>query len=90
MAGRLGVTSGILAAADVRDAISDSRDIGSDTREQHLDRGHSPAKGRTLGDDLPLRKGTALDRDHAKGDRKASRADGVALSAGPEGAIFLT
>lgn len=77
----------ILAAADERDAVSDSRDIGGDTREQVIDRAHLLASGQPYGDDLPLRRGAALDREHAKGDRRASRDDRVALTEteAPEG-----
>jgi len=74
----------ILVAADERDAVSDSRDMGGDTREQVLDRAHFLATGETYGDELPLRRGAALDREHAKGDRAASRDDRIALTESPE------
>jgi uncharacterized protein (DUF3084 family) len=74
----------ILAAADERDAISDSRDIGGDTREEHVDRAHFLATGETYGEHLPLRRGAALDRQHAKGDREASHEDRIALTEDPD------
>ena len=57
---------------------------GGDTREQVLDRAHFLATGDTYGDDLALRRGAALDREHAKGDRTASRDDRVALAEDPD------
>lgn len=84
LAERMGTAHEILTAADERDAISDSRDIGGDTREQVLDRAHFLATGDTYGDDMPLRRGAALDREHAKGDRKASHDDRVALTEDPD------
>ena len=84
LAERMGAAHEILAAADERDAISDSRDTGGDTREQALDRAHFLATGDTYGDDLPLRRGAALDREHAKGDRTASDEDRIALTEDPE------
>ena len=84
LAERMGVAHEILAAADERDAISDSRDTGGDTREQVLDRAHFLATGSTYGDDLPLRRGAALDRAHAKGDREASHEDRIALTETPD------
>lgn len=80
LAERMSTAHEILAAADERDAISDSRDIGGDTREQALDRAHFLATGDTCGNDLPMRRGAALDRQHAKGDREASHDDRVALT----------
>ena len=74
----------ILAAADERDAISDSRDTGGDTREHVLDQARFLATGDTYGDDLPLRRGAALDREHAKGDRAASHEDRIALTEDPD------
>ena len=75
----------IINAAAQRDAISDSRDVGGDTREQNLDRANFLATGNTYGDDWPLRRGAALDREHAKGDRNASRDDRVALTEDSDG-----
>jgi uncharacterized protein (DUF3084 family) len=80
LAERMEAAHQILAAADERDAISDSRDTGGDTREQALDRAHFLATGNEYGDDLPLRRGAALDRAHAKGDRAASHDDRIALT----------
>lgn len=84
LAERMAAAHVILMAADERDAISDSRDIGGDTREQQLDRAHFLATGDTYGDHLPLRRGAALDREHAKGDREASYDDRIALTQDPE------
>ena len=84
LAQRMEAAREILAAADERDAISDSRDIGGDTREQVIDRAHFLATGDRYGDDLPLRRGAALDRQHAKGDRAASHDDRAALTEEPE------
>lgn len=80
LAQRMKAAHEILTAADERDAISDSRDIGGDTREQNLDRANFLATGEHYGDDWPLRRGAALDREHAKGDRAASHNDRVALT----------
>lgn len=84
LAERMGTAHEILTAADEWDAISDSRDVGGDTREQVLDRARFLATGDTYGDDMPLRRGAALDREHAKGDRKASHDDRVALTEDPD------
>ena len=84
LAERLGAAHEILVAADERDAVSDSRDTGGDTREQVLDRAHFLATGETYGDELPMRRGSALDREHAKKDRAASRDDRIALTESPE------
>ena len=84
LAERMDAANAILAAADERDAISDSRDIGGDTREQALDRARFLATGDSYGDDLPLRRGAALDREHAKGDRIASHDDRIALTGDPD------
>jgi len=84
LAERMGAAHEILVAADERDAVSDSRDMGGDTREQVLDRAHFLATGGTYGDERPMRRGAALDRDHAKGDRAASRDDRIALTESPE------
>ena len=85
LAERMRTAHEILAAAEERDAISDSRDIGGDTREQHLDRAQFLATGDTYGDHLPMRRGAALDRQHAKRDREASHDDRIALTEEPEG-----
>jgi len=84
LAERMRAAHEILVAAEERDAVSDSRDTGGDTREQVLDRAHFLATGETYGDERPMRGGAALDRDHAKGDRAASRDDRIALTEGPE------
>ena len=84
LAERMGAAHDILVAADERDAVSDSRDTGGDTREQVLDRAHFLATGETYGDELPMRRGAALDREHAKGDRAASRDDRIALTESPD------
>lgn len=85
LADRMDAAKDILTAADARDAVSDSRDIGGDTREQVLDRAHFLATGDEIyADHQPLRRGAALDRAHAKGDRAASHDDRVALTEGPE------
>ncbi len=84
LAQRMAAAHEILAAADQRDAISDSRDTRGETREQVLDQAHLLARGDAYGDDLPLRRGAALDREHAKEDRAASRDDRIALTESPE------
>jgi len=84
LAVRMEAAHDILVAADERDAVSDSRDTGGDTREQVLDRAHFLATDHTYGDELPMRRGAPLDRDHAKGDRAASRDDRIALTESPE------
>ncbi len=84
VAERMAAAHEILAAADKRDAISDSRDTRGETREQVLDQAHLLARGDAYGDDLPLRRGAALDREHAKEDRAASRDDRIALTESPE------
>ena len=81
---RMDAAHDILAAADERDAVSDARDVGGDTREQVLDRAHFLATGETYEDELPMRRGAALDREHAKGDRAASRDDRIALTESPD------
>jgi hypothetical protein len=81
---RMNAARAILLAADQRDAVSDARDVGGDTREQHLDRAHFLATGAASGESLPLRRGAALDREHAKGDRRASQHDRVALTEDPD------
>lgn len=80
LAERMAAAPEILAAADERDAISDSRDTRGEKREQVLDQARLVARGDAYGDDLPLRRGAALDREHAKGDRAASRDDRIALT----------
>jgi hypothetical protein len=84
LAERMAAAHEILAAADERDAVSDSRDTGGDVREQVLDRAHFLATGETYGDERPMRRGAALDRDHAKEDRAASRDDRIALTESPD------
>ncbi len=84
LAERMAGTHAILAAADERDAISDSRDTRGETREQVLDQAHLLARGDAYGDDVPLRRGAALDREHAKEDRAASRDDRIALTESDE------
>ncbi len=81
---RLLAAAEIVAAADARDAISDSRDVGGDTREQHIDRAYSLATGKSSGKGLPPSQGAALDRDHAKADRQASRQDRISLTTDPD------
>jgi hypothetical protein len=83
LAERMGAAHDILVAAEERDAVSDARDVGGDTREQILDRAHFLATDHTYGDELPMRRGAALDRDHARGDRTASRDDRIALTESP-------
>jgi hypothetical protein len=70
----------ILAAADERDAISETRDLGGDRRDQHLDRARFLGTIGNYGSDLPQRRDAALDRQHARGDRQASYDDRVALT----------
>ncbi|MEO7352194.1 MAG: hypothetical protein ABIW17_09875 [Marmoricola sp.] len=84
LAERMAAADEILAAAERRDSISDSRDRRGETREQVLDQAHLLARGDAYGDDLPLRRGAALDREHAKEDRVASRDDRIALTESPE------
>src|SRR5687768_16878039 len=84
LAERMGAAHDILVAADERDAVSDARDVGGDTREQILDRAHFLATDHTYGDELPMRRGAALDREHAKDDRSASRDDRIALTERPD------
>ena len=73
----------ILAAADQRDVISDARDVSAQTREHNLDQAqflaHDGNNTYRETDRPKRRRAAALDRDHAKGDREASRDDRVAL-----------
>jgi hypothetical protein len=80
LAERMDAAQEILAAADQRDAVADARDVGAESREQRLDRAQFIAKGDKYGNDLPARRGAALDREHAKGDRSASGDDRIALT----------
>lgn len=84
LAERMAAADEILAAAEKRDAISDSRDTRGETRESALDQARLLARGDAYGEDLPLRRGAALDREHAKEDRAASRDDRIALTESPE------
>jgi uncharacterized protein (DUF3084 family) len=85
MSSRMEAADDILAAADQRDAEADERDAGADTREREVDRAQLLAKGDGYGNDLPARRGAALDREHAKGDRAASQDDRIALTEADEG-----
>jgi uncharacterized protein (DUF3084 family) len=81
---RMEAAQEILAAADARDAVADARDTGAETRDRHVDREEFLATGDKYGDDygnhLPERRGAALDRQHAKGNRAASQDDRIALT----------
>jgi hypothetical protein len=68
----------LLAAAEQRDALADARDAAAARRDQALDLAGFLAKG-DYGNDWPLRRGAALDRERAKDDRAAARRDRIAL-----------
>lgn len=84
LAERMVAAQEILVAADERDALSDARDAMGDTRDQVLHRADVLATGETYRDERPAPRGPALDREHAKGDRAASRGDRIALTEGRE------
>lgn len=77
------MAASILEAAERRDADADARDVGADARENTHDRENFLADGGVYGQDLPLRRSAALDRQHSKGDREASLDDREALTEDP-------
>jgi len=84
LAERMEVAQAILAAADNRDVLADARDVAAESRERELDLAALLAapEEHGYGADWPERRNAGLDRGHAKGDRKASRDDRIALSEG--------
>ena len=81
---RMEVAQRILAAGHRRDVVSVARDVAAETREHYLDQAQFLAHNGNdtyREEDRPKRRrAAALDRDHARGDREASRHDRIALS----------